>query len=299
METTHALSIAQPEPALPEALRPVPMQTPRARAPGGANLGLRGKNSARPVLSAQRLSKRFVLGSGQAVHALDRICLDVEENSFICIVGPSGCGKSTLLRIMAGLDQASAGAMLYRGRQQNRPRKEIGVIFQEYSLFPWRTALENAAFGPELSGRPLQERQSLGRRYLELVGLERYASAYPHELSGGMRQRVAIARALANQPDVLLMDEPFGALDAYTRIRLQKRLLGIWEKDRKTVLFVTHSVDEAVFLADRIMVMSSNPGRILTEIPVSLPRPRDRANPEYASLAASILDLLEGQSEEE
>ena len=252
-----------------------------------------------PVLSTESLSKTFTLGSGQTVRALDCITLDIEENSFICIVGPSGCGKSTLLRIMAGLEQSSSGRMLYRGGTQNRPRKEIGVIFQEYSLFPWRTTMENVAFGPELSGCPQAERERRGRQYLELVGLDRYENAYPHELSGGMRQRVAIARALANQPDILLMDEPFGALDAYTRIRLQKRLLDIWEKDRKTVVFVTHSVDEAVFLADRIVVMSANPGVILTEIPVALPRPRARDNPEYASLVASILDLLEQQSGEE
>lgn len=251
------------------------------------------------ALSAQRVSKTFTLGSGQTVRALDGISLAVEENSFICIVGPSGCGKSTLLRIMAGLERSSSGDMLYRGGPQTRPRKEIGVIFQEYSLFPWRTTIENVAFGLELAGSPQRERERQGRRYLDLVGLGRYETAYPHELSGGMRQRVAIARALANQPDILLMDEPFGALDAYTRIRLQKRLLDIWEKDRKTVVFVTHSVDEAVFLADRIIVMSSNPGRILTEMPVTLERPRARDNPEYASLVASILDLLERQSEEE
>ena len=251
------------------------------------------------ALHAQWVSKRFTLGSGQTIQALDGISLEIEEKSFICIVGPSGCGKSTLLRIMAGLESCSSGAMLYKGEKQNRPRKEIGVIFQEYSLFPWRSTIENVAFGLELAGKPAKERTEQGRRYLELVGLARYAGAYPHELSGGMRQRVAIARALANQPDILLMDEPFGALDAYTRIRLQKRLLDIWEKDRKTVVFVTHSVDEAVFLADRIIVMSANPGRILTEMPVSLPRPRARDNPEYASLVASILDLLEQQSEEE
>jgi len=252
-----------------------------------------------PSLSARDISRTFTLGSGQSVVALDNISLEIEENSFICIVGPSGCGKSTLLRIMAGLDRASAGQMLYRGGLQNRPRKEIGVIFQEYSLFPWRSTIENVAFGLELSGLPPQEREKEGRRYLDLVGLGRYEKAYPHELSGGMRQRVAIARALANQPEILLMDEPFGALDAYTRIRLQKRLLDIWEKDRKTVVFVTHSVDEAVFLADRIIVMSANPGRILNELSVNLPRPRARANPEYASLVASILDLLERQSDDE
>ncbi len=251
------------------------------------------------AISAQQVSKTFTLDSGQLITALDSISLDIEENSFICIVGPSGCGKSTLLRIMAGLERCSSGSMLYRGIPQEKPRKEVGVIFQEYSLFPWRTTLENVVFGPELSGIPLDEQKRLGSRYLELVGLERYARALPHELSGGMRQRVAIARALANQPDILLMDEPFGALDAYTRIRLQRRLLDIWQKDKKTVVFVTHSVDEAVFLADSIVVMGASPGRILTKIGVSLVHPRRRDNPEYASLVAHVLGLLEQESGEE
>ena len=256
-------------------------------------------NAIKPVLSASGLSRTFTLGNGQSIVALENIGLEIEENSFICIVGPSGCGKSTLLRIMAGLDRATAGQMLYRGGPQNRPRKELGVIFQEYSLFPWRTTIDNVAFGLELAGLPQKEREIQGRKYLELVGLGRYEKAFPHELSGGMRQRVAIARALANQPDILLMDEPFGALDAYTRIRLQKRLLDIWEEDRKTVVFVTHSVDEAVFLADRILVMSTNPGKIIEDINVSLPRPRERARPEYAFLTASILNLLEQQPDED
>ena len=186
-----------------------------------------------PALSVAGLGKTFTLGNGQSINALYKVNLNVEENSFICIVGPSGCGKSTLLRILAGLEKASAGQAHYRGQTQNRPRKEIGVIFQEYSLFPWRTILDNVAFGLELSGMPQKEREVRGRHYLELVGLGRYATALPHELSGGMRQRVAIARALANQPDILLMDEPFGALDAYTRIRLQKRLLLYGRKTAK------------------------------------------------------------------
>ena len=179
------------------------------------------------ILSVRKIAKRYTAGGGLSIQALDGISLAIEENSFVCILGPSGCGKSTLLRIMAGLEQSSAGDMLYRGRPQTKPGKEIGFIFQEYSLFPWRTVMENVTFGLELAGAPAAERLDAGRRYLDLVGLVRYEKAYPHELSGGMRQRVAIARALANRPDVLLMDEPFGALDAYTRIRLQKRLLDI------------------------------------------------------------------------
>jgi ABC-type nitrate/sulfonate/bicarbonate transport system ATPase subunit len=251
------------------------------------------------VLRAQGVGKIFTASSGQGIVALDGIELSIPVNSFICIVGPSGCGKSTLLRIMAGLDFCTEGRVLYKGRPQSRPRREVGVIFQEYSLFPWRNNLDNVTMGLELAGIPSEERRRRGREYLELVGLKDYEKVFPHELSGGMRQRVAIARALANEPDVLLMDEPFGAIDAYTRILLQKRLLDIWEKRRKTVVFITHSVDESVFLADRIVIMSTRPGRILTEMRVDLPRPRQRDNPRYAGMVAHILNLLEQQSTEE
>jgi ABC-type nitrate/sulfonate/bicarbonate transport system ATPase subunit len=251
------------------------------------------------VLRAQGVGKTFTTSSGQGIVALDGIELSIPANSFICIVGPSGCGKSTLLRIMAGLDLCTEGRVLYKGRPQLRPRRELGVIFQEYSLFPWRNNLDNVTMGLELAGVPSGERRRRGREYLELVGLWDYEKIFPHELSGGMRQRVAIARALANEPDVLLMDEPFGAIDAYTRILLQKRLLDIWEKRRKTVVFVTHSVDESVFLADRIVIMSTRPGRILAEMKIDLPRPRQRDNPRYAGMVAHILNLLEQQSTEE
>lgn len=253
------------------------------------------KDTTRHALTAQDVVKVFAAADGRRVMALDRLDFAALENSFTCIVGPSGCGKSTLLRIMAGLDSCTSGAVMYRGAPQEKPRREIGMIFQEYSLFPWRTVIDNVGMGLELSGVKTGPRREKALEYLRLVGLEGYAKALPHELSGGMRQRVAIARALANEPDVLLMDEPFGALDAYTRILLQKRLLGIWEKKRKTVIFVTHSVDEAVFLADRIIVMGTNPGRILTTLDVDLPRPRPRDNPRYASLLTDILGMLEQQ----
>jgi ABC-type nitrate/sulfonate/bicarbonate transport system ATPase subunit len=252
-----------------------------------------------PALSARAVGKRFVAHGGLVVRALEDITLEVEDNSFVCIVGPSGCGKSTLLRILAGLERCDSGEALYRGAPQTRPRREIGVIFQEYSLFPWRTVGENVALAPEFAGRPAAECRSEARLYLKTVGLDAYEHAYPHELSGGMRQRVAIARALAGRPDVLLMDEPFGALDAYTRIRMQKRLLEIWERHKTTVVFVTHSVDEAVFLADRIVVMTSGPGRVMAELPVDLPRPRRRDDPRYAALTAGILDMLEGETRDE
>lgn len=258
-------------------------------------------NSTPPqnALSAENVGKTFASSDGRTITALSGVNLSIPENSFVCIVGPSGCGKSTLLRMMAGLDCCTDGNVLFHGREQARPRREIGMIFQEYSLFPWRNVLDNAAVGLELAGVGKKERREKGLAYLELVGLAEYAASMPHELSGGMRQRVAIARALANEPDVLLMDEPFGALDAYTRILLQKRLLDIWEKRRKTVVFVTHSVDEAVFLADRIVVMGTRPGTIIAETDVDIPRPRPRDNPRYASLVADILRLLEQQNHEE
>ena len=252
-----------------------------------------------PALAARDVGKTFLTSSGQVIEALTGVDMDIPDNSFVCLVGPSGCGKSTLLRMMAGLDRCTQGALYYRGREQRSPRPEIGMIFQEYSLFPWLPVLDNVAMGLEFSGMGREARREKGMNYLELVGLAKYGNAMPHELSGGMRQRVAIARALANEPDILLMDEPFGAIDAYTRIRLQKKLLDIWQKHKKTVLFVTHSVDEAIFLADHIIVMGTNPGRILTRLEVPLERPRQRNHPEYARLLVTILELLEQTEEDE
>jgi ABC-type nitrate/sulfonate/bicarbonate transport system ATPase subunit len=248
---------------------------------------------SRAVMEVAGLRKEFVTERGEAVRALDRVDFEVFPNDFLCIVGPSGCGKSTLLRIMAGLEQASFGSATFQGEVLTRPHRDVGMVFQEYSLFPWRTVMDNVTLGLEFRGMSKQERQSIGQEYLHLIGMEQFAGAFPYELSGGMRQRVAIARALATEPDVLLMDEPFGALDAHTRILLQKELLRIWEHKRTTILFVTHSVDEAIYLADRIMVMSARPGRFKKEIPVDMERPRDRAMPEYGRMAASILDMLE------
>lgn len=246
-----------------------------------------------PVLSARHVHKHFLTGNGERVQALMDFSLDVFENDFICIAGPSGCGKSTFLRMVAGLEALSSGSILYRNRPIGQPRREIGMVFQEYSLLPWRTVRDNVSLGPEFAGRSKAECRSIAEEYLALVNLGDFASAMPHELSGGMRQRVAIARALANKPDVLLMDEPFGALDAHTRILLQRELLRIREHHRTTIVFVTHSVDEAVYLADRVVVMSPRPGRIRTLLPVDIAHPRDRADPAYASLTASILRMLD------
>ena len=246
-----------------------------------------------PVLRLEGLGKTFATQGGGEVVAVRDVSLEVEENDFICLVGPSGCGKSTLLRIAAGLERASAGRVIYRGAPLTRPRREVGMVFQEYSLLPWRNVLDNVALGPEFAGMPARQRRETAMERLRQVGLDPFARAMPHELSGGMRQRVAIARALANDPDLLLMDEPFGALDAHTRILLQRQLLRLWEMRRKTILFVTHGVDEAVYLADRIVVMSSRPGRVTGILPVEMPRPRGRDNPDFGRLTARILDMLE------
>lgn len=247
------------------------------------------------LLATQGLNKIFKTDKGEEVHALSNVNLAVKSNEFVCIVGPSGCGKSTLLRILAGLESSSNGRTLMKGAEITGPGRERGMVFQEYSLMPWRNVCENIWMGPELSGKSSEICRSIAQKYIELVKLDGFEQAMPYELSGGMRQRVAIARALANDPDILLMDEPFGALDSYTRIILQKELLNIWQAHRKTVLFVTHSVDEAVFLADRIVVMSSRPGKIVLEERLDIPHPRKRDNPIYARTLEKILELLESE----
>ena len=252
-----------------------------------------------PLIETRGVRKEFVLDRGKRVLALDGADIAVAGKEFVCLLGPSGCGKSTWLRIVAGLERASEGEVLYKGAAITGPGKERGMVFQEYSLLPWRTVAENVALGPEFSGMGKKERRELAMDYLSRVGLERFADAKPHELSGGMRQRAAIARALANDPDVLLMDEPFGALDAHTRVLLQKELLRIWEMDRKTVVFVTHSVDEAIYLADRIVVMTSHPGRVLENIEVGFERPRHRSAPGDGEMTERIFELLEGGGEED
>lgn len=245
------------------------------------------------IISIQNLSKRFNSKENITVDALKNINLDVEENDFICIVGPSGCGKSTLLRIIAGLEDATEGKINYKGKELLEPTSEIGMVFQNYSLLPWRTVIDNISLGLEFKREDKRTRLEVASKYLEIINMQKFANAYPYELSGGMQQRVAIARALANDPQVLLMDEPFGALDAHTRIILQKELLRIWEQNKKTVLFVTHSVDEAVYLSDKIVIMSSNPGEIKEIVNIDMERPRDRGDIEYATITSRILKMLE------
>lgn len=231
-----------------------------------------------------------------AVQALLDINLIVREGEFLSLIGPSGCGKSTLLRILAGLYTETSGEVIVKATPENN-RPVNSVVFQEYAVFPWRTAVDNVAFGLEMRGIAKAERQEVAREYLSKVGLARFADHYPYQLSGGMKQRVALARALANDPEILLMDEPFGALDAQTRELMQGELLRIWEEDRKTVVYVTHSIDEAVILGDRVALMTAHPGQIKTIYDIDLPRPRElaiRTTTEFARLARVIWeDLVE------
>jgi NitT/TauT family transport system ATP-binding protein len=213
--------------------------------------------------------------------ALSDVSLDIADGEFVCLIGPSGCGKTTLLNTIAGFETASEGTLLVSGRPVSQPGPDRGVVFQEYGLFPWFTVEQNVQYGPRLKGLRSQELQKISDRYLSLVHLEHVAKHFPSQLSGGMRQRVAIARALANKPDILLMDEPFGALDAMTREMLQEELLKIWEVERRTCIFVTHSIGEAIFLADRIVVMAAHPGRIARVFHNPMGRPRNRTSSDY------------------
>jgi len=225
-------------------------------------------------LTLEDLTVVFSRRRGGQVVAVDGLNLAVREEEFVCIVGPSGCGKSTLLRVVAGLTRPASGEVMLDGVTVAAPGADRGMVFQSYTLFPWLTVQGNVEFGPRLRGVPPGECAQTARRYIELVGLVGFEHAYPKELSGGMQQRAAIARALANDPEILLMDEPFGALDAQTRSLMQELLLKVWEQTHKTVLFVTHDIEEAILLADRVYVMTARPGRIKREVKISLPRPR-------------------------
>ena len=243
-------------------------------------------------LEILNLSQSFHKDDGSDLVVLDRIKFDVEDKEFVCILGSSGCGKTTLLRLIAGLDEAQSGSIVLDGEEIRGTSPKVGMVFQEYSLFPWRTVIDNIAFGLEMRGMPRDERYRIADHYLQLVNLSQFRDSFPTELSGGMRQRVAVARALALDPVLLLMDEPFGALDAQTRNMLQKELLEIWEATRKTIVFITHSVDEAVYLSDRIIVLTPRPGRICQMFSIDLPRPRDRTSVEFALIRRNVLDLI-------
>ncbi len=242
------------------------------------------------ALTVQGLSKRY----GDLV-ALKNVSFDVKDGEFICIIGPSGCGKTTLLRIVAGLTPPTSGCVIVDGEEICGPSRDRGFVFQEYTLLPWRTARENIELGLELQGMAKAERFKLVQKYIDLVGLKGFEDAYPKELSGGMQQRVAIARALITDPEIILMDEPFGALDAQTRNLLQEELLRIRRASNKTILFVTHNVDEAVFLADRIIVMSARPGEVKKVITVNIPHPRNRTGTKANKIQQDILRILEAE----
>jgi len=247
------------------------------------------------VLLVKNICKIYEADDGNGVKALQNIDIEVNDKEFVCIIGPSGCGKTTLLRIIAGLEKPDSGSVTLNNETILAPGPDRGMVFQEYSLFPWRTVLKNITFSLELKKIPKAERNKIANEYLELVGLEKFADSYPHELSGGMKQRVAIARALVNDPKILLMDEPFGAVDAQTRNRLQQELLKIWEKEQKTIMFITHSVDEAVFLADRVVVFTARPGKIKEIIDIDLPRPRDRTSLEANIVRERLLSSLSSE----
>jgi NitT/TauT family transport system ATP-binding protein len=230
--------------------------------------------------------------TGERLLALDHINLEVRAGEFVCIVGPSGCGKSTLLHLIAGLHSQTSGQVLVDGNPVQGPGTDRILIFQEHGLFPWLTVAENVEFGMKMKGVPKSERQEKMRHYLRLVHLAKFEKSYIHQLSGGMRQRVAIARALATEPDVLLMDEPFAALDAQTRDLLHDELERIWNETGRTIIFVTHNVREAVRLGDRVILLTFRPGRVKNEFPVCLPRPRSLEDPEVALAAREVLDEL-------
>ena len=237
----------------------------------------------------------ITFGTGKDAHlAVQTTSIDIKAGEFVCILGPSGCGKSTLLNAIAGYVKPTTGAVLVDGTKVQKPGPDRGMVFQQYSLLPWKTVYENVAFGPKMAGQTRTEAGSTANTFLELVGLKKFGNRYPAELSGGMQQRVGIARALANYPSVLLMDEPFGALDAQTRLMMQESLLDIWNK-----FFVTHDVDEAVFLADRVLIMSAAPGRIIEDVTIDLPRPRSTdlaSTPEYIRARQFCLDTIKAES---
>ena len=250
-------------------------------------------------VSIQAVSRVFETAKGQRTQALLPVDFDVRDNDFVTILGPSGCGKSTLLRIVAGLDHATSGRVLLDGVPVEGPGADRGMVFQSYTLFPWLTIEQNIRFGLRERGMPEAQQKERAAYFIAKVGLRGFEQHFPKQLSGGMQQRTAIARALANDPKILLMDEPFGALDNQTRVLMQELLLGIWEAERKTVMFVTHDIDEAIFMANRVAVFSARPGRIKTELAVDLPHPRHytiKTSPEFMDLKARLTEEIRAES---
>jgi NitT/TauT family transport system ATP-binding protein len=251
-----------------------------------------GRRAATAMIEIDHVSQVFQTSTGQDHLALSDISLAIEDGAFVSILGPSGCGKSTLLYIVGGFVPPTQGLAKMKGGAIMGPGPDRGPVFQEFALFPWKSVLGNVMYGPRQQGMKYAEAEARSRELIEMVGLKGFEHFYPKELSGGMKQRVALARTLAYHPEVLLMDEPFGALDAHTRTRLQNDLLSIWERDRKTVLFVTHSVEEAVFLSDKVVMLTRSPGRIRQIVNIDLPRPRRRAelllDPRYQKYVVNI-----------
>ena len=255
---------------------------------------------ARPVILRIRDLKKSFGTNGSTHVVFDHVTLNIHRREFICVVGPSGCGKSTLARIVAGLDEATSGEVLLNEQSVTGPGSDRGMVFQGYTLFPWLTVKKNVMFGLKMHGKADVTAESEAREWLDMVGLARFENLYPHELSGGMKQRVAIARALANNPRILIMDEPFAALDAQTRCNMQAYLLQIWKKVDATILFITHDLDEAAYLADRILVMGVNPGRIVEFIENPVPRPRNATQfllPEFLALKKRLEEHIHPPAE--
>ena len=253
-----------------------------------------------PTLSIEELSRTFPgVRGGPPTRTIEPTSLRVADRDFLCLLGPSGCGKSTLLRMVAGLDRPTTGRVLLDGEPVAGPGADRGMVFQSYTLFPWLTVEENIGFGLREQGVRAEERRRVAEHFIERVGLRGFERHYPRMLSGGMQQRTALARALANDPKVLLLDEPFGALDNQTRALMQELLLGIWEADRKTVLFVTHDIDEAIFMANRVAVMTARPGRIKSDIAIDLPHPRHytiKTSPEFSAYKARLTEEIRVES---
>lgn len=255
----------------------------------------------RPViLEAKQLSQVFKHGQSERT-VLNKLDLKIHKREFICVIGPSGCGKSTLSRVITGLDPYHSGEVLVDGECIMGPCPERGMVFQGYTLFPWKTVKENVMFGPQMRGASQMTAEAQAREWINIIGLEKYENQYPHQLSGGMKQRVAIARALVNQPKILLMDEPFGALDPHTRQKMQKHLMDLWQNIDITIIFVTHDMDEAILLADRIVALKANPGEIKEIIEVNLPRPRSldlMSTPEFKQLRSRVDYLVHAEEDE-
>ncbi|TPI20926.1 ABC transporter ATP-binding protein [Mesorhizobium sp. B2-4-6] len=280
--------------------RVVMTETVKANTPAGTAHATGDPHATGTTMAIEDVTLRY--GDANGVLALDDVSLKVAKNEFCVIVGPSGCGKSSLLYLAAGLNDATSGTIKVDGREVIEPGPDRGMVFQSYTLFPWLTVRANIEYGPKRKGLPAEQRKQIVDQYLNEVGLAPFADHYPAQLSGGMKQRVAIARALANDPAVLLMDEPFGALDSQTRGTMQKLLLRVWERQQKTVLFVTHDIDEALVLGDRVLVMTARPGKIKAEIKVDIPRPRSMdviLEPDFIALKRRILGLLHDEIDED